>query len=99
MNCNCHPEIFTLKGIWLTCTIRSERFGVTLQFLQQQVAWLYERQLTQARAQMRKAPQQLQIHSNSPSPAPGSVAGSTALGGQPQRPPVAGMYSNEISVP
>ncbi|KAJ5397061.1 hypothetical protein N7509_005174 [Penicillium cosmopolitanum] len=68
----------------------SERFGVTLQFLQQQVAWLYERQLTQARAQMRKAPQQLQIHSNSPSPAPGSVAGSTALGGQPQRPPVAG---------
>ncbi|CAI7590626.1 unnamed protein product [Penicillium manginii] len=68
----------------------SERFGVTLQFLQQQVAWLYERQLTQARAQMRKAPQQLQSHSNSPSPAPGSVAGSTALGGQTQRPLVAG---------
>lgn len=44
------------------------------------------------RAQMRKAPQQLQSHSNSPSPTPGSVAGSTALGGQPQRPPVARMY-------
>ncbi|OQE29533.1 hypothetical protein PENSTE_c002G01536 [Penicillium steckii] len=68
----------------------SEKFGVTLPFLQQQVAWLYERQLTQARAQMRKAPQHLQLHSNSSSPAPGSVVGSTALGGQPQRPPVAG---------
>lgn len=70
----------------------SERFGVSLQFLKQKVAWLYERQLTQMRAQMRKAPQQLQSHSNSPSPTPGSVAGSTALGGQPQRPPVARMY-------
>ncbi|KAJ5111051.1 hypothetical protein N7532_001586 [Penicillium argentinense] len=67
----------------------SERFGVTLQFLQHKVAWLYERQLTQARAQMRM-PLQPQSQSNSSSPAPGSVAGSTALGSQHQRPPTAG---------
>ena len=33
---------------------RSTRFGVPLSFVLQQAAWLYERQLSQVRAQMRK---------------------------------------------
>ncbi|KAJ5210841.1 hypothetical protein N7491_010652 [Penicillium cf. griseofulvum] len=60
----------------------AENFDVTLQFLLQQAAWLYDRQLSQVRAQMRKVGT---TQSNAPSPAPGSVSGSTALGGQPQR--------------
>ncbi|CAG7954408.1 unnamed protein product [Penicillium salamii] len=60
----------------------AEHFDVTLQFLLQQAAWLYDRQLSQVRAQMRKVGT---TQSNSPSPAPGSVSGSTALGGQPSR--------------
>ncbi|KAE8328457.1 hypothetical protein BDV39DRAFT_67492 [Aspergillus sergii] len=57
----------------------AERFDVTLQFLLQQAAWLYDRQLSQVRWQMRKVGT---TQSSSPSPAPGSVSGSTALGGQ-----------------
>ncbi|KAJ5336763.1 hypothetical protein MYU51_005893 [Penicillium brevicompactum] len=57
-------------------------FDVTLQFLLQQAAWLYDRQLSQVRAQMRKVGT---TQSTSPSPVPGSVSGSTALGGQPSR--------------
>ncbi|KAJ5780415.1 hypothetical protein N7457_005575 [Penicillium paradoxum] len=60
----------------------AENFDVTLQFLLQQAAWLYDRQLSQVRAQMRKVGT---TQSSSPSPAPGSVTGSTALGGQSQR--------------
>ncbi|KAJ5816327.1 hypothetical protein N7447_008560 [Penicillium robsamsonii] len=60
----------------------AENFDVTLQFLLQQAAWLYDRQLSQVRAQMRKVGT---TQSNAPSPAPGSVSGSTALGGQSQR--------------
>lgn len=55
---------------------------MTLQFLLQQAAWLYDRQLSQVRAQMRKVPT---AQSASPSPAPGSVSGSTALSSQPQK--------------
>lgn len=33
---------------------RADKFDVTLSFLLQQAAWLYERQLSQVRAQMRK---------------------------------------------
>ncbi|KAK4863882.1 hypothetical protein LT330_010363 [Penicillium expansum] len=51
-------------------------FDVTLQFLLQQAAWLYDRQLSQVRAQMRKVGT---TQSASPSPALGSVSGSTAL--------------------
>ncbi|CRL20678.1 unnamed protein product [Penicillium camemberti] len=54
----------------------AENFDVTLQFLLQQAAWLYDRQLSQVRAQMRKVGT---TQSNSPSPALGSVSGSTAL--------------------
>ncbi|KAJ5396011.1 uncharacterized protein N7487_010314 [Penicillium crustosum] len=54
----------------------AENFEVTLQFLLQQAAWLYDRQLSQVRAQMRKVGT---TQSTSPSPALGSVSGSTAL--------------------
>ncbi|KAJ5967875.1 hypothetical protein N7501_004123 [Penicillium viridicatum] len=54
----------------------AENFDVTLQFLLQQAAWLYDRQLSQVRAQMRKVGT---TQSTSPSPALGSVSGSTAL--------------------
>ncbi|KAJ5154632.1 uncharacterized protein N7500_010071 [Penicillium coprophilum] len=60
----------------------AENFDVTLHFLLQQAAWLYDRQLSQARAQMRKVGT---TQSNAPSPAPGSISGSTALGGQSQK--------------
>ncbi|KAI9374083.1 hypothetical protein BJX61DRAFT_344831 [Aspergillus egyptiacus] len=52
-------------------------FDVTLQFLLQQAAWLYDRQLSQVRAQVRKVGN---THSNTVSPAPGSIYSSTALG-------------------
>ncbi|KAL5334808.1 hypothetical protein BJX70DRAFT_377018 [Aspergillus crustosus] len=55
----------------------AESFDVTLQFLLQQAAWLYDRQLSQVRAQMRKVGT---THSNTASPAPGSIYASTALG-------------------
>jgi hypothetical protein len=57
----------------------ADEFDVTLPFLLQQAAWLYDRQLSQVRAQMRKVGN---THSSSPSPALGSVSGSGALGGQ-----------------
>ncbi|CAL5866044.1 uncharacterized protein PFLUO_LOCUS251 [Penicillium psychrofluorescens] len=62
----------------------ADSFDVTLQFLLQQAAWLYDRQLSQVRAQMRKVPT---TQSTSPSPAPGSVSGSGAWAGQPQKGP------------
>ncbi|PYH47819.1 multidomain presynaptic cytomatrix related protein [Aspergillus saccharolyticus JOP 1030-1] len=63
----------------LTCLSerRADHFEVTLQFLLQQAAWLYDRQLSQVRAQMRKVPT---TQSTSTSPAPGSISGSAALG-------------------
>ncbi|KAJ6024988.1 hypothetical protein N7540_005785 [Penicillium herquei] len=57
----------------------ADSFDVTLQFLLQQAAWLYDRQFSHVRAQMRKYDPTAQ--SNSPSPAPGSMSGSVALGG------------------
>ncbi|KAI9037077.1 multidomain presynaptic cytomatrix related protein [Aspergillus affinis] len=68
------------KGDDIDWKALAESFDVTLQFLLQQAAWLYDRQLAQVRAQMRKVPN---TQSNSPSPAPGSVSGSTALGNPP----------------
>ncbi|KAE8139567.1 hypothetical protein BDV38DRAFT_280919 [Aspergillus pseudotamarii] len=67
------------KGDDIDWKALAERFDVTLQFLLQQAAWLYDRQLSQVRWQMRKVGT---TQSSSPSPAPGSVSGSTALGGQ-----------------
>ncbi|PKX91744.1 multidomain presynaptic cytomatrix related protein [Aspergillus novofumigatus IBT 16806] len=68
------------KGDDIDCeAFLADSFDVTLQFLLQQAAWLYDRQLSQVRAQMRKVGT---THSTSPSPAPGSMTGSAALGGQ-----------------
>ncbi|KAF7121848.1 hypothetical protein CNMCM5793_009402 [Aspergillus hiratsukae] len=67
------------KGDDIDWKALADSFDVTLQFLLQQAAWLYDRQLSQVRAQMRKVGT---THSTSPSPAPGSMAGSAALGGQ-----------------
>ena len=53
---------------------RAEEFEVTLNFLLQQAAWLYERQLSQVRAQLRKVnnrPVSIGIP-----PMPNSVSGS-----------------------
>ncbi|KAJ5652306.1 hypothetical protein N7507_009732 [Penicillium longicatenatum] len=69
------------KGDDIDWKALADNFDVTLQFLLQQAAWLYDRQLSQVRAQMRKFDPTAQ--SNSPSPAPGSVSGSTALPGAP----------------
>lgn len=75
---------------------RAEHFDVTLQFLLQQAAWLYDRQLSQVRAQMRKVPP---VQSSSPSPAAGSVSGSTALSGHtPKGNVTAGMFPCSVDL-
>ncbi|KAI9689225.1 MAG: hypothetical protein M1822_000963 [Bathelium mastoideum] len=53
----------------------STKFQVTLPFLLQQAAWLYERHFAQVRAQMKKVGA-----SNAPSPVPSSGSGPTAGG-------------------
>lgn len=69
------------RGNEINWTDLAEKFEVTQAFLLQQAAWLYERQLSQVRAQMRKVGNR---QSATPSPAPSSVAGST-VGGQAMR--------------
>ncbi|PYH93412.1 autophagy-related protein 29 [Aspergillus ellipticus CBS 707.79] len=71
----------TSKGDGLDCKALADDFQVTLQFLLQQAAWLYDRQLSQVRAQILKVGT---TQSSSPSPGPGSVSNSTALG-QPNK--------------
>ncbi|KAI1607932.1 hypothetical protein EDD37DRAFT_7048 [Exophiala viscosa] len=56
----------------------SEQFEVSQSFLLQQAAWLYERQLSQVRAQMRRVGSR---QSATPSPIPGSATASM-VGGQ-----------------
>ncbi|KAL3420365.1 hypothetical protein PVAG01_08864 [Phlyctema vagabunda] len=58
---------------------RATRFEVTLAFLLQQAAWLYERQLVQVRAQMRKVGAS---KGSNASPIPGSI---TESGGEAMR--------------
>ncbi|EER45755.1 conserved hypothetical protein [Histoplasma capsulatum H143] len=60
----------------------AEHFDVTLPFLLQQAAWLYDRQLSQVRAQIRKVGNP---HSAANSPVPQSMSGSGAIGGQPMK--------------
>ncbi|MCJ1245597.1 Autophagy protein 29 [Trapelia coarctata] len=60
----------------------AEEFDVTLPFLLQQAAWLYERQLSQVREQLRKVNQPT---SSRGSPAPVSASGSTTVGDQAMR--------------
>lgn len=60
----------------------AEQFEVTPTFLLQQAAWLYERNLQQVRAHMRRIGNSRQ--STTPSPAPGSTSASM-VGGQAMR--------------
>ncbi|KAL8873833.1 MAG: hypothetical protein Q9174_000762 [Haloplaca sp. 1 TL-2023] len=57
---------------------RAEQFNVHLSFLLQQAAWLYDRQLSQVKAQLRKVNKP---SLNAVSPTPGSVSGSAITGG------------------
>ncbi|MCJ1468936.1 hypothetical protein MMC07_007566 [Pseudocyphellaria aurata] len=57
----------------------AEKFDVTLPFLLQQAAWLYEQQLSQVKAQLRKASRP--VSSTGASPTPSSVSGSGIGGG------------------
>lgn len=58
--------------------IRAERFNVTLPFLLQQAAWLFEQQLSQVKEQLRKASRPTSIGTL---PTPGSASGSGIKGG------------------
>ena len=66
------------KGRNLDWTALADRFNVTLAFLSQQAAWLYEKQLSQVRAQLRNVNKP---SSAGNSPTPGSVSGSGTPGG------------------
>ncbi len=57
------------------------QFEVTQSFILQQAAWLYERQLSHVRAQLKRVSNR---QSATPSPAPGSMTSSLA-GGQPMK--------------
>ena len=57
----------------------ASQFNVTLPFLLQQAAWLYERQLSQVRAQLRKVGKPSSVGN---SPTPGSASSSAVAGGQ-----------------
>lgn len=61
------------KGHDLDWNALAEQFDVTLAFLSQQAAWLYERQLSQVRAQLRKVNKPASVGT---SPTPGSASGS-----------------------
>lgn len=67
----------TSSGPVLTSAFRAERFNVSLPFLSQQAALLYERQLSQVRAGLQKANRL----SSGASPTPGSISGSGTAGG------------------
>lgn len=58
---------------------RADQFDVDISFLLQQASWLYERQLSQVKAQLRKVNRRSSIGN---SPTPGSVSGSGTAGGQ-----------------
>lgn len=66
------------KGNEIDWNALAAQFEVTQPFILQQAAWLYERQLSQVRAQMRKVGNRA---SATPSPAPGSV-NSSVVGAQ-----------------
>ncbi|KAI9709383.1 MAG: hypothetical protein M1812_007719 [Candelaria pacifica] len=67
------------KSADLDWTQLASSFEVSLPFLLQQAAWLYERQLSQVRAQMRKV---VVPHSTTPSPVPEGPMGSITMGEQ-----------------
>lgn len=59
---------------------RADRFNVPLSFLSQQAAWLYERQLSQVRAQLRKANKSTLVE---PFTMPGSIVGNSVVNERP----------------
>ena len=67
----------TSKGNEIDWNALAEQLNVTPQFVLQQAAWLYERQLSQVKAQMKKV---VGRQSGTPSPTPGSLATSTMTG-------------------
>jgi hypothetical protein len=69
------------KGHEIDWSALAAQFEVTQSFLLQQAAWLYERQLSQVRAQLKKVGNR---QSATPSPAPGSV-NSSVVGAQAMR--------------
>ncbi|KAI9893074.1 MAG: hypothetical protein M1814_000621 [Vezdaea aestivalis] len=72
-----------VKGNDIDWQTLADEFDVTLQFLLQQAAWLYERQLSQVRAQMRKVGHS--STSATASPVAGSVSASIIAGGYPMK--------------
>jgi Atg29 N-terminal domain len=69
------------KGNEIDWNALAAQFQVTQPFILQQAAWLYERQLSQVRAQLRKVGNR---SSATPSPAPGSVS-SSVVGSLPMK--------------
>ena len=69
------------KGNEIDWRALANQFEVTQPFILQQAAWLYERQLSQVRAQLKKVSNR---QSATPSPVPGSMNSSLA-GGQPMK--------------
>ena len=65
------------NGLLLIQYFSAERFNVSLSFLSQQAALLYERQLSQVRAGLQKANRL----SSGASPTPGSISGSGTAAG------------------
>ncbi|MCJ1396248.1 hypothetical protein MMC18_009137 [Xylographa bjoerkii] len=66
------------KDTEINWNMLADRFEVTLSFLLQQAAWLYERQLSQVREQLRRVNKPTSARS---SPAPESASASTNVGG------------------
>jgi hypothetical protein len=75
--------------------LRADTFNVSQSFLLQQAAWLYERQLSQVRAQMRKVGASRQ--SGTPSPSPGSASASM-IGGHAMKRAGSGGKSHPLAI-
>jgi hypothetical protein len=75
--------------------LRADTFNVSQSFLLQQAAWLYERQLSQVRAQMRKVGASRQ--SATPSPSPGSASASM-MGGHAMKRAGSGGKSHPLAI-
>lgn len=67
-----------MRRLYSSYASSADRFDVSLPFLTQQAAWLYDRQLAQVRAQLRKVNRPLSIGTP---PTPGSVSASGTAGG------------------
>ncbi|KAL8880202.1 MAG: hypothetical protein Q9198_002342 [Flavoplaca austrocitrina] len=79
---------------WANEEIRAGQFDVDLSFLLQQAAWLYERQLSQVKAQLRKVSKP---SLTTQSPTPSSAAGSGVAGGYAMARTTSGGRSSFVS--